>query len=110
MQATVICALVYQKKASLKILSKIGLVIELYIYLCANVIKVNCCSATAFFLHNRGAGPQRYGMCGTGGGGGGGGAINGNHDEFGIRVKFSASYHFIHKNTTSFYRFSVGKI
>lgn len=27
----------------------------------------------------------------------GGGAINGNHDEFGIRVKFSASYHFIHK-------------
>lgn len=41
MQATVICALVYQKKASLKILSKIGLVIELYIYLCANVIKVN---------------------------------------------------------------------
>lgn len=73
MQATVICALVYQKKASLKILSKIGLVIELYIYLCANVIKVNCCSATAFFLHNRGAGPQRYGMCGTGGGVGGGG-------------------------------------
>lgn len=71
--------------------------IELYIYLCANVIKVNCCSATAFFLHNRGAGPQRYGMCGTGGGGGGGGAINGNHDEFGIRVKFSASYHFIRK-------------
>lgn len=73
MQATVICALVYQKKASLKILSKIGLVIDLYIYLCANVIKVNCCStsATAFFLHNRGAGPQRYGMCGTGGGGGG---------------------------------------
>lgn len=49
MQATVICALVYQKKASLKILSKIGLVIELYIYLCANVIKVNCCSTTAFF-------------------------------------------------------------
>lgn len=43
MQATVICALVYQKKASLKILSKIGLVIELYIYLCANVIKMNCC-------------------------------------------------------------------
>lgn len=75
----------------------------------ANVIKVNCCSATAFFLHNRGAGPQRYGMCGTGGGGGGG-AINGNHDEFGIRVQLSASYHFIHKNTTSFYRFSAGKI
>lgn len=40
----------------------------------------------------------------------GGGAIIENRDEFGRRVKFSASYHFIHKNTTSFYRFSVGKI
>lgn len=53
MQAPVICTLVYQKKGSLKILSKIGLVIELYIYLCANVIKVNCCSATAFFLQKQ---------------------------------------------------------
>lgn len=26
-----------------------------------------------------------------------GGAINENHDEFGIRIKFSASYHFIRK-------------